>query len=48
MIVALATLVSRNAVNVSTMSPATNTPPSAVARIVAHERRWPVTAKIAA
>ena len=36
MIVAFATLVSRNAVNVSTMSPAKNTPPSAVALSAVH------------
>jgi hypothetical protein len=48
MIVALATLVSRNAVNVSTMSPAKNTPPSAVAFRAGQLGRRPVTRKMTA
>ena len=48
MIVALATLVRRNAVNVSTMSPAKSTPPAAVSRTVPFAGRRRITAKIAA
>ena len=48
MIVAFATLVSRNAVNVNTMSPEKKMPPNIVALSVLHESRRPVARKIAA
>ena len=48
MIVALATLVRRNAVKVSTMSPAKKTPPKAHALSEAQDGRRPVARKITA
>jgi len=48
MIVAFATLVRRNAVNVSAMSPAKKTPPSALAFRARHVGRRPLARKITA